>query len=92
MALYHERPEVFARFLRQEFDCSYLLVDPEVLARWRYMAGLRPRGSAQIPGTAAAALLAPAAQSSAPIPGFELLYATPPERRPLRLYRIRGVP
>jgi hypothetical protein len=89
MALYHERPETFARVLREEFDCTYLLVDPKILAGWRYMAGLRPWEPAQFRGSAAMALLAPVTESSEPIPGFELLYTTPPARRTLRLYRIR---
>ena len=94
MTLYHERPETFARVLREEFDCTYLLVDPKILAGWRYMAGLRPWQPWQPTQfeTAATALLAPVTESSEPIPGFELLYTTPPAWRLLRLYRIRDDP
>ena len=38
------------------------------------------------------ALLAPVTESSEPIPGFELLYTTPPAWRLLRLYQIRDDP
>ncbi len=90
MALYHERPEAFARFVRERFDCSYLLVDLKILKNWRYMAGLPPGAPTQVSETAAAALLRHARQSPVPIPGFELLYTTPTPRHPLRLYRIRA--
>ena len=58
------------------------------------MAGLRPWQPWQTARfeTAATALLAPVTESSEPIPGFELLYTTPPAWRLLRLYRIRDDP
>lgn len=89
-------PDTFRRYVTRELDCRYLLVDRDTLFRRqesRYLAGYDARETEPRAGTAGvlAALEAPQ------LPGFELLWQSPPweldaQARPgwVRLYRLRA--
>jgi len=85
-ALYRESPESFARFLQEEFEASYLLVDVRRLRRWRYHAGVPPSVRGEPAGSAAQSLLHWRPGVYRKVPGFRLLYESSP--KPLRLYQI----
>jgi len=68
-----------ARLLDERFRCRHLLVDRHVL--WdlaRGLGGIGPGASAPRPGTAAEAFLSGEEAVLTSIPGFELLYRSPP--------------
>lgn len=92
---FHESPAVLRRMLLEEYDCRYLLVDRGAMLMSRYVAGLRA-GEPLRPGTAAERFLSQDAGVLADIPGFELLWRSPPELlqtngRPSDFYRLYAV-
>jgi hypothetical protein len=81
-----------AELLRTRFRCRYLLVDRYVL--WelsRATAGLRADEREPRPGTAAEEFLSESDEVLAGIPGFELLYRSPPgiPGADYRVFRMR---
>jgi hypothetical protein len=89
---FHGTPGALATLMRERFRCRYLVVDRYtlgVLSRWT--AGLASDPPA--PGTAAAVLLSQDAARLGGVPGFELLYRSPPtilqsNGAPYDLYRL----
>jgi hypothetical protein len=78
-AFYHGSPDALARLVRDGFEARYLLVDRFTLGyQARYLAGLAA-GAPLPPGSAAEAFLSQDARVLEGVPGFELLYRSPPE-------------
>jgi len=78
------------RRLAARYDCEYVLIDP--LKLWfgaRYIAGVSLSRTSPSQGTAAWFLCNPDEGVLTSIPGFELLYRTPPARRKSLLYDFR---
>jgi len=86
-------PAALETLMRERFDCRWLVVDRNVLGRdSRWTAGLAP-GEEPAPGTAAARMLSRDADVLSSIPGFELVYRSPPtvlqrNGEPYDLYRL----
>lgn len=83
-ALYEATPEAFREILRREFDARYLLVDRSYLWTVRYEAGLPSDARTPPRGSAAFALLN---RDPLAIPGYRLLFESPPSGR-FRLYAL----
>jgi hypothetical protein len=90
---FHGTPEELARLLKERFRCRYLLVDRYTLGYLSpWTAGL-PAGRAPAPESAAAAFLSQDEGVLRGVPGFELLYRSPPtvlqsNGEPYDLYRL----
>jgi hypothetical protein len=77
-AFFHGTPDTLAEVLRERFRCRYLLVDRYVLGKLSpWTAGLA-QGAEPTPGTAAAVMLTRDSQVLTSIPGYELIYRSPP--------------
>ena len=93
LGFFHDDPETFRRKVR-ESGCDHLVVDRFTL--WflsRYAAGLPLAAREPAPGSAAAALLSQDQATLESIPGYELLYRSPPDVRqsngePYDFYRL----
>ncbi len=80
LAFFRQSPEALRRLLVDRYRCRYLLVDRWTLwVEMRYMAGIPPNQPAPDPGTAASAFLDIDAGGPSPVPGYRLLYRSPPE-------------
>lgn len=96
--LFHAPPEDLERLLLERFRTRWLVVDRHVLlADSGYLAGLR-EGEQPEPWTGVARLASSDAEVLAGVPGFELLYRSPPgirwpDGRPsdrFRVFRLTG--
>jgi hypothetical protein len=98
--VFQSTPDDLRRLVRERFRCEYVLLDRYTL-HWlsAYLGGLPPgpTGLAELrPGTAAAAFLGQDAEVLTGVPGFELVYRSPPSIRQMngepydffRLYRV----
>jgi hypothetical protein len=96
-AFYSDTPHELHELLVGKYDCGWLLVDRFTLGYLsRYAAGLPAGSPGPEPGTAAAVFLGQDESALAGVPGFELVYRSPPGIRQsngapadfFRLYRL----
>jgi hypothetical protein len=82
-AIYHRPPEELRRLLLDRYRCRFLVLDRHALVRLtaaRYLAGVRP-GAAPTPGTHWELLAREAGPTLPELPGYRLLYRSPPTIR-----------
>ncbi len=80
VTLYERSPDEFRRMLLERYDCRYLVVDRYTL--WtlsRYAAGLPLSAREPAAGSAARVLLSGDERALHDIPGYRLLYRSPPD-------------
>jgi hypothetical protein len=97
LAFYRDTPEELHALLLTKYRCDWFLVDRFTLGYVsRYAAGLGAHDPGPRPGTAAAVFLGLDQAALSSVPGYELVYRSPPEIRQsngaatdfFRLYRL----
>lgn len=81
---YHGRPDDLRRLLVGKYRCHYLVVDRSLFGELHaalYLGGIRPADARPEPGTCWELLASQDAAVLASVPGFELLYRSPPTIR-----------
>lgn len=97
-AFYHGRPDDLRRLLAVKYRCRYLVVDRNLFGELNaalYLGGIQPAGARPEPGTCWALFGSQDPRVLVSVPGFELLYRSPPTIRRggdatdfFRLYRL----